>query len=76
MARARATITPLQPANGGSRQWLTIEQVLVILPVSKRTLDEWVRQGVLKAHHVKGSRIRFFRIEDVENLPSETDDDL
>ena len=57
---AAATTRPVT-----SERWLNSEQVLEILPITMDTLNRWVSKGVIPAYHIEGSRLRFFRIEDV-----------
>jgi predicted site-specific integrase-resolvase len=56
-----------------SRKWLTIEQVLELLPINRATFYRWQAQGLIHAYSVRGpdgkQRRRFYRIEDIESLP-------
>jgi predicted site-specific integrase-resolvase len=52
-----------------TRKWLTLDEVLDMMPVSRTVFYEWQQAGLIHVYKVPGSRRSFYRIEDVEALP-------
>ena len=52
-------------------EWLTVEEVMKELHISKRTVFAYIEQGKLGGSHLAGKRRLFFLRKDVENLISD-----
>lgn len=49
-------------------EWLTVEEVMKALHISKRTVFSYLSQGILGGSHLSGKRKLFFKKTDVEKL--------
>lgn len=52
-------------------EWLTVEEVMKELHISKRTVFAYLEQGKLGGSHLAGKRRLFFLRKDVVNLISD-----
>lgn len=48
--------------------WLTRDEAADYARVGPGTIDRWVRDGLLKKHHVAGTRSVRFHVDDLDKL--------
>ena len=63
-------IQKLNEKNQPQSEWLTIDEVMKVLHISKRTVFSYISSGQLSATHLAGRRKLFFLSKDVTDLLS------